>query len=374
MSVPHFVVEWARLPGPVKLLALARTRVEEGRLGPRARLDPSLSPTERLEVGRMLDAAWAGSGATVPVTQLRRSLQDHGTTLEALLETASGPLRDLRAERARRRASRSTDQDEAMQILADLAEHTIDAQVLRRCLVGAEVWSERSRQIVRVVHHADAAARERSGSLRLGVLAASLFGDAHALDRDSALGRAVARFLHARAAGVGEPFVDPIGDAAAWHDAWESCGVSCDGVSARVLVLNLPLTGPGPAARITDVVGEPVWVTLRSLRRPFGLAAGVNEVFVCENPAIVEAAADRFGATSRPLVCTFGNPDLATTTLLTSLAEHTRLRVRADGDRVGWQIVERLLRLPGATTWRMPAGFDQYEEEILDDLLGDLAP
>lgn len=73
-------------------------------------------------------------------------------------------------------------------------------------------------------------------------------------------------------------------------------------------------------------------------------------------------------------MCTFGLPNLATMTLLSSLASTSTLRVRADGDAVGWRIVERLLRLPGAERWRMPEGFDRYEEEILDELLADLAP
>lgn len=374
MSAPGFIIEWARLPGPSKVLGLARERKEQGRLGQRARLDLELSTSERLEVGRMLDAAWAGSGEAVSVAQLRRGLAVHGITLETLFETVSGPLRDLRAERGRLRQKRLSDQDQALRMLTQLGQDTPDAEVLRRCLVGAELWTERAEAIVHVIQHVDALVRTGSAPIRLGVLAASLFGDAHHLDRNSGLGRAVARFLQGRVAAEGEPYIDPIGDAAAWHATWASCGVICDGVSARVLVLNLPLTGDGPAARMAQIPGEPVWLTLRSLRQVFGLADDVEEVFVCENPAIVEAAADRYGVASKPLICTFGNPDLATTTLLETLAGFARLRVRADGDRVGWQIVERLLRLPGAAPWRMPPGFDRYEEEILDELLSDLAP
>lgn len=373
MNVPAFIVDWARLPGPSKLLAAARARMESGRLGPRTTLDLELTTSERSEVGRMLDAAWAGSDAPVPMARLRGSLVGHGTTLEALLTEVSGPLRDLRAERAEQGTTRQTDRDEALATLGALGEGAVDPAVLQRCLVGAKVWSLRAADVARVVQHLDGLARAGSKPVRLAVLAASLFGDAHALDRGAGLGRAVARFLRGRAATEDEPYTDPVGDAAAWHAAWESGGVVCDGVSARTLVLNLPLTGGGPAAQLAAIEGEPVWLTLRALRQSFRLADGVEEVFVCENPAIVEAAADRFGAASRPLVCTFGNPDLATNTLLEGIAPQTRLRIRADGDRVGWQIVERLLRLPGAQPWRMPPGFELYEEEIIEELLGDLA-
>ncbi|MGD8214418.1 DUF2399 domain-containing protein [Aestuariimicrobium sp. Y1814] len=373
MNVPAFIVDWARLPGPSKLLATARTKLEAGRLGPRAKLDLEFTPSERSEVGRMLDAAWAGSGEPVPIARLRHSLAEHGTTLEALLTQVSGPLRDLRSERAQQVTTRQTDRDEGLATLGALGAGAVDPAVLQRCLVGAAFWSVRAADITRVVQHLDGLARTRSQPVHLAVLAASLFGDAHALDRDAGLGRAVARFLRGRATTEDEPYTDPVGDATAWHAAWESGGVICDGVSARALVLNLPLTGDGSAARLAEIRGEPVWLTLRALRQPFRLADGIEEVFVCENPAIVEAAADRFGAASRPLVCTFGNPDLATTTLLQGIAPQTRLRIRADGDRVGWQIVERLLRLPGAQPWRMPRGFERYEEEIIEDLLGDLA-
>lgn len=374
MSVPEFIVAWARLPGPSKLLAEARARTEAGKLGQRATLDPGFTTSERAEVGRMLDAAWAGSGAPVPIIHLRRALVQHGTTLEALLTEVAGPLRDLRVERAEATQARDKDREESLAMLKALGGDPVEPAVLQRCLAGADIWSVRAAGIVRVVQHLDSLTGEDEDPVRLAVLAASLFGDAHALDRDSGLGRAVARFLHGRAATKDSPWTDPVGDAAEWHAAWESGGVTCDGVSARVLVLNLPLTGDGPAARMSRWGGEPVWLTLRALRQPFGLAEGVGEVFVCENPAIVEAAADRYGSASQPLVCTFGNPDLATRTLLEKLAPNTRLRVRADGDRAGWQIVERLLRLPGAQPWQMPEGFDLYEEQIIEELLGDLAP
>lgn len=374
MTIPRYVLDWARLPGPAKVLHLARARLEAGGLGPQATLAPDLTRSERLDVGKMLDAVWAGSGAAVSVRQLRQGLATHSTTLEDLVVATSGPLRDLPGERAEKRRRKQEDRDEALRLLSELPGRTVPTAVLERCLTGAEVWSDRARDVAGVVEHLDQQASCDAIPIRLGVLAASLFSDAHALDRSRVLGRAVARFLGGRATAEGAAFVDPVGDAAGWHAAWESAGVVCDAVSGRVLVLNLPLTGDGPAAQMARVHGEPVWLTLRSLRQEFGLAVGVDDVYVCENPAILEAAADRFGDRTKPLVCTFGNPDLAAITLLESLAGRTRLHVRADGDKVGWQIVERLLRLAGAEPRRMPSAFDRYEEEILDDLLDDLVP
>ncbi|WP_040282538.1 DUF2399 domain-containing protein [Tessaracoccus massiliensis] len=88
---------------------------------------------------------------------------------------------------------------------------------------------------------------------------------------------------------------------------------------------------------------------------------------------VVEEAADRLGRGSKPLVCTFGVPSLATHRLLSALP--AKLFVRADADATGWGILRGLLgRYPEAQPWRMPEGSVGYEEEILEDLIADLEP
>ena len=98
-------------------------------------------------------------------------------------------------------------------------------------------------------------------------------------------------------------------------------------------------------------------------------------VFVCENPSIVESAADRLGAGSAPLVCTYGKPSLAALTLLRALNRcGARLCVRADNDTTGRAIVPSILALcPGAVTWRFDETSPTFEEQLVDDLLADLA-
>jgi hypothetical protein len=55
---------------------------------------------------------------------------------------------------------------------------------------------------------------------------------------------------------------------------------------------------------------------------------------------------------------------------LQALSATARLHVRADGDSVGWSIVNLLLaELPNASLWRMPQGLAAYEEELLEDLI-----
>ena len=75
-------------------------------------------------------------------------------------------------------------------------------------------------------------------------------------------------------------------------------------------------------------------------------ATQVSEVYVCENPAVVAAAANALGALSRPLICTNGRPSCATRRLIAGLASAgVTMWIRADDDHVGQQIVEEVADL-----------------------------
>ena len=174
-------------------------------------------------------------------------------------------------------------------------------------------------------------------------------------------------------------FVDPLATPDGWREAWASANVACDEVSSMVLVLNLPLTGDAPAVALCSATpGEPTWLTLRSLRgritlpEPMDLS-GPMDVFVCENPSIVEEAASRFGTNTHPLVCTFGRPATAAWELLRGIAPNARLHVRADADATGRSIVDGFLEaFPDAVSWRMPVDSGEFEEELLPELMADL--
>jgi uncharacterized protein (TIGR02679 family) len=120
-----------------------------------------------------------------------------------------------------------------------------------------------------------------------------------------------------------------------------------------VLTLNLPLTGEAPAVRwVAAAPAEPVWLTLRSLAG--GWSAAPCTVFVCENPTVVEAAADRWGTRCAPLVCTDGLATLAAIDLVSGLvAAGCRVAVRADVDDAGFVVVDQIRSMaPAATPWR----------------------
>jgi hypothetical protein len=108
----------------------------------------------------------------------------------------------------------------------------------------------------------------------------------------------------------------------------------------------------------------------------------MNEVRVCENPSVIEAAADKLGPGCPPLVCTFGWPTTAAFSLLAGLENAgVTLQLRADDDRAGQAIVTRLqATLPSARLWRYDvrppadaATTPVYEEQLLDTLVADLA-
>ncbi|HQZ00424.1 MAG TPA: TIGR02679 domain-containing protein [Propionicimonas sp.] len=387
-EVPGYLLEWAGLSGPARVLRAARDRLERRKLGPRATIAIELSGTERGDVGRLLTADWARSDAPVPTRTLRQELARHGCTLDGLLIAVGGPLRDRPAETAAHHAALATQRRDALDMLrellgpvADDIRPAVDAALLR-WVIRRRPPIERAEAVAAVV----AKLPSEGDGVLLPVLAAGVAQDAHALDKTRPLGRAVARFLAVRAAldraaaggpsvaGVLADLTDPVATAEDWRAAWTAGGVACDTVSSQVLVLNLPLVGDAAAVRLCEVArGEPLWLTLRSLTGTLSLA-GRGDVFVCENPSVVEAAADRLGSASAPLVCTFGRPGVAALRLLQALAPSVQLRLRADGDRAGWSIVNGLLnRFDRAERWRMPDGFAGFEEEILGALLDDLS-
>jgi uncharacterized protein (TIGR02679 family) len=78
-------------------------------------------------------------------------------------------------------------------------------------------------------------------------------------------------------------------------------------------------------------------------------------VWVCENPSVVEEAAEKLGARCAPLICVEGRPSVAATLLLGALSRSgTELRYHGDFDWAGLSIAASVIEL-GAVPWRMSA-------------------
>ena len=93
-------------------------------------------------------------------------------------------------------------------------------------------------------------------------------------------------------------------------------------------------------------------MTLRELRGCRLRVEANEEVFVCENPGVVAAAADALGQRCAPLVCTEGLPSTAAVALLRQLCDGgARVRFHADFDGAGIRIGNLLVEWFHAAPW-----------------------
>lgn len=102
--------------------------------------------------------------------------------------------------------------------------------------------------------------------------------------------------------------------------------------------------------------GEPCRLTVRQLlRHPPRLNSQISGkiVYVCENPTVVAAAANRLGTHSAPLVCVEGQPRTAVRLLLNELNRAgIQLLYHGDFDWSGIQIANLVMERHGAASWR----------------------
>jgi len=185
-------------------------------------------------------------------------------------------------------------------------------------------------------------------------LAAGTAHDAHALDDDGRLSQLVLRALAARA---DRPTPT---SAAERRDLWESVGVTTDSVSTTCLTRGLGVSESWSGAaryRMAAEAGDPIHVTWWDLRRGLELTSR-QEVFVCENPRVLEAIAER-GLDGIAIVCTSGRSTLVVLEVLRRLAESdAHIRYHGDFDWPGIAMANQLVALFDAQPWRMSA--DDY--------------
>jgi uncharacterized protein (TIGR02679 family) len=351
----------------------------------------------------------AGS-LTVDLGQLDQLVRHAGLArgLADAVVTLTGPVTDRRAEAARlaREWSRAVAEAEARAAdhpaLRDWVIATARSGLLRRLSCGDP--TEARRLLTRVLDVTDRLPAQPVTTLAR--LAAETLDDSHALDHGRPEGTLAVR---AAAALSGVGLCD---DANGRRDTWASVGVLCDELSAPVLVLNLRADDNSLTSRNLKLhaeCGEPARLTVRQLLRHeprFSPAVIGQTVFVCENPAVVAAAADQLGLGSAPLICLDGQRKTAARILLDLLrSAGVELAYHGDFDWGGLHIGNVMVRDHAAHPWRFStadyetthggaslrgrpvaaswdaalaptmrqAGHAVHEEQLLDDLLSDLA-
>jgi uncharacterized protein (TIGR02679 family) len=314
--------------------------------------------------------------------QLTRSELDHAikraglaADLRQALELLDGEIVDRRAEQLRQsQAWKCLLEDVPEQRLRALLQEPRGIALLKRCSSGdtahAAMLLESAQRVLKALP---------AKGVPLAQLAAQVLGDSHALDAGHAVAALVLRACKAQvedeSANLDESDADPPDtdpsiassadiDSAARNESsraqWARLGVAIGELSAPVLCFNLPAPVDSPCGDVLRAAarhGEPVHLTLRALllNPPVWNVENVV-VFVCENPSIVAAAADRLKTGCAPLVCTDGMPGAAQQTLLGQLAAAgARLRYHGDLDWAGLRIANFVMREFGAIPWRLAA-------------------
>ncbi len=346
-------------PETAWLLERARDRLATGRPLDTPATLKAATPEQRRAVELLLGRRLrSGNSLTVPLAEVDRVLRESLACpdgLAAAVVALTGPVTDRRAQDAAlaaawQRALAELDHP-AVADRAELApwRAKVEATGLLKRLSGGDPVAARqlAADAVRVLSALPA------DGLTLPVLAARTLGDAHALDDGRLLAALVLSAVRALAALPAETATGAEGRRA----AWAAVGVALDDLSSRVLVLGLPGSTRTATGRILAAArdgGEPCVLTLRQVVKELPeLGLNGHTVHVCENPAVLAAAADELGPGCPPLVCVEGNLSAAARALLTHIADQGHpIAYHGDFDWGGIRIATGILRLPTATPWR----------------------
>lgn len=326
-----------------------RSEIEGGRPIPATVTRQEPSPAEREAANRLLGTPGANGPVRIKSAEIENILREAGIAddLKACIALLDGPLVNRAAQREASEAAWKAVNGHATALLTSLCapesvQSLIQSGVLKRLSANApgdaRLLVERAAVVL---------SRLRAGQkVHLAELAAAAVGDAHALDRESALGRLVLRLS-------GNTTEDGV---LAWRAAWLSLGVQVDAVSASTLVLNLPAVGESRFARVcSSMRGEPLRFTARQLEREQpAFSARDVVVFACENPTVVAAAANALGERCPPLVCVDGRATTPSLLLLRQLRQDGAvIRYQGDADWPGIEIASDLRRHVDLQPWRL---------------------
>jgi uncharacterized protein (TIGR02679 family) len=321
------------------------------------------TPEQRRAAARLLGhRTGRGTSLSISLPEVDAALRRAGlpSGLRAAVESLTGPVRDRAAERS-----------------AEIRHFQEALDGARRSPLAVAQWhltwlEELSRDgtLTRLVRHGQGdllaqatAVLERlptgtdESAVLLPALAEVVTGDTKALDA-TPLSSLVLRALALR-----EAVPMPSGRDAE-RALWTAAGVVTDDLASQVLVLNIRAAGEQLAEWLTQAAeaGEPFRITLHQLTVMSIMPLAID-LRVCENPAVLRAAAGQLGPGSAPLVCTEGEPSVACYRLLqAAVSTGTRIHWHSDFDWPGLRMTEAAIRRLGATPWLMSA--DDYRAAL----------
>jgi uncharacterized protein (TIGR02679 family) len=342
------------------------------------------SEAERLALGRVLGrrVSLRGSSLRVAPAQLSAALSRAGIApdLRSAVEALTGPV----TSRAEVAAAESAGRAAALALLA--ASRHAGTSWYEQWTEALQVDGTLTRLVragsVPLIRHAVAVLDELPADmLPLPALAERATGDTKALS-GTPLARLVLRALALREDG-GAILLSETGEraaaglralsrAAVQRALWESAGAIPDDMASQALVLGITAMPSHPLARWLSeaaAIRTPFRVTLQQLVS-MPLQPTVAQVFVCENPSVLRAAASaaEAGAVSgRPagtaLLCTEGVASAACHLLLTAIAgTGASIHWRGDFDWTGLRAVGDAIARYGARPWRM--GLPDYDAAL----------
>lgn len=323
-----------------------------------------------------------GKSLTARLPDIDTVLRDSGISpdgLVAAVQALRGPIT------VRREAETATDRawESALEPLDRLAADRPELAPWSQQVRATGLLKRQAPDPISGAELAEQAARVLSALPHPGIvrpiLAARTVGHAHALDDGRPL---TALVLSAIRSLTGLASTDTA-TSEGRRDAWAGAGAAADDLSSRILVLNVPPPpDDGFLSRLLTLgaaTGQPLVLTLRDLNSPptattvtattatghtiasdHTIAADLTgtTISVCENPAVVSAAATALGTACPPLVCLEGTPSVAANRLLRHLlARGAHLRYHGDFDWGGIRIATSLFTLAEhsgrpATPWR----------------------
>lgn len=348
-------VDALRTPAWERLLTLARRRLERngGELTGAVTLNDPSDDERKLVIGITgMHRPTSVKSVKIQLAELDDAVhQRYGMSLVAALATLHGPVRNRPAERSEEAAAKiAAEQDARKRVgghagevwfatfLEQLGTDGTITRLVRRGDADQLGWAC---EVLALLPH-----RDGGQPISVPVLAERATGNTKALS-GTPIATLVLRGLAARA-GMPAPVT-----ADTRRNLWESAGVILDDLASQVLVIGLrPKEDHVVADWLRDAAdfGIPFRLTLHQLSTDT-VTLEHPHVFVCENPAVLRAAAAELEEHCAPLICTEGQPSAACHRLL-DRAKGT-VHWRGDFDWTGLRTTALAMARYGAVPWRM---------------------